>query len=158
LFSIKVPIMQHWFVLLRDVRQLYPVYVVVQLGLEFWFEWLVISNYEYVLDEHWTLLALTASTMLFAHWLYSIAAGLDILLDILLAVDKEDIDWPGSYEFSHDLTIGSRDFSHDLAIPRKRGSKTDMDSGDLGKRVPAMIREESETMEEQDSFSCLDSV
>jgi hypothetical protein len=96
--------------------------------------------------------------MLFAHWLHLIAAGLDILLDILLAVDKEDNDWPGSYEFSHDLTIGSRDFSHDLAIPRKRGSKTDMDSGDLGKRVPAMIREESETMEEQDSFSCLDSV
>jgi hypothetical protein len=149
--------MQHWFVLLADVRQLYPVYVVVQLGLEFWFEWLVISNYEFVLDAHWTL-ALTASTMLFAHWLYLIAAGLDILLDILLAVDKEDNDWPGSYEFSHDLTIGSRDFSHDLAIPRKRGSKTDMDSGDLGKRVPAMIREESETMEEQDSFSCLDSV
>jgi hypothetical protein len=129
--------MQHWFVLLRDVRQLYPVYVVVQLGLEFWFEWLVISNYEYVLDEHWTL-ALTASTMIFAHWMYFIASGLNILLAMRLAVDKEDTDCTGSVELAHGLTISI-----------KGGDKTDMDSGgvigDLGKIGHAMIREETES-------------
>jgi hypothetical protein len=129
--------MQHWFVLLGDVRQLYPVYVVVQLGLEFWFEWLVISNYEYVLDEHWTL-ALTASTMIFAHWMYFIASGLNILLAMRLAVDKEDTDCTGSVELAHGLTISI-----------KGGDKTDMDSGgvigDLGKIGHAMIREETES-------------
>jgi hypothetical protein len=139
--------MQHWFVLLGDVMQLYPVYVVVQLGLEFWFEWLVISNYEYVLDEHWTL-ALTASTMLFAHWLYFIAAG----LNIMLATDNADANCSDSAELAHGLTI-----------PIKRGGRTDMDSGgvigDLGKIGHAMIREETEATEEtEETHSSVDNV
>jgi hypothetical protein len=141
--------MQHWFVLLRDVRQLYPVYVVVQLGLEFWFEWLVISNYEYVLDEHWTL-ALTASTMIFAHWMYFIASGLNILLAMRLAVDKEDTDCTGSVELAHGLTISI-----------KGGDKTDMDSGgvigDLGKIGHAMIREETKETEATEATEETDS-
>jgi hypothetical protein len=148
--------MQHWLVLLGDVRQLYVIYVVVQLGLEFWFEWLVISNYESLLDTHWTV-ALAAATMLFSHWLYLAAAG----LDILLAADKDDTDCTGSVELAHGLKI-----------PIKRGGRADMDSGgvigDLGKIGHAMIREETketeateateETEETEETDSSVDNV
>jgi hypothetical protein len=142
--------MQHWFVLLGDVKHLYGFYVVVLLGLEFWFHWLVISNYESSLNTHWTL-SLTAATMLFSHWLYLAAAG----LDILLAADNADTDCSGNAEIAHGLTI-----------PVKRGGRADIDSGgvigDLGKIDHAMIREETDdteaTKETEETDSSVDNV
>ena len=40
-----VLIMQHWFVLVKYANV--PVYAVIELALEFWFEWIVISEFQY---------------------------------------------------------------------------------------------------------------
>jgi hypothetical protein len=58
-------LMQHWFALVKYVS--YPVYaVVLMLILEFWFEWTVLSDYQFVLANHWTA-ALGVGTMVLAH-------------------------------------------------------------------------------------------
>lgn len=73
---ILILLMQHWFVLFRYVNN--NVYIVLELILEFWFEWIVISDYQYIAALHWTA-SLSAATMLVAHWEYLLAAALDVL-------------------------------------------------------------------------------
>jgi len=70
---------QHWFVLLKYVNK--PAYIIVQLLLEIWFEWTVISNFEYYILEHWTVY-LCAAVMLVAHWEYILSAGLSLIRDV----------------------------------------------------------------------------
>jgi hypothetical protein len=71
-----VLVMQHWFVLLRHVNHLG--YIFIELFFEAWFEWLVITSLQHYIADHWTV-ALTAATMLVAHWQYLLAAGLDLV-------------------------------------------------------------------------------
>jgi hypothetical protein len=71
-------LMQHWFALVKYVS--YPVYVVLMLFLEFWFQWIVLSDYQFILANHWTA-ALGAGTMLLAHWMFLLAAALELVLD-----------------------------------------------------------------------------
>jgi len=74
---ILVLVVQHWVVLLKYVNQ--RLYILVELVLEVWFEWSVLSQFETFVDEfHW-IIPVAAGGMLFAHWLYMIAAGLGIL-------------------------------------------------------------------------------
>ena len=67
---------QHWFVLVKYVSK--GTYIVLELLLEIMFEWVIISNFEYFVSQHWTLY-LSASVMLFAHWQYLLAAGLSLI-------------------------------------------------------------------------------
>ena len=67
---------QHLFVMLRYFNK--KVYIVIETVLEAWFEWSVLSNYESFLNNHWTV-ALAASVMLFAHWLYFAAGMLSLV-------------------------------------------------------------------------------
>lgn len=70
-----VLVMQHWFVLLRYVNKW--VYSILELLLEVWFEWVVISDFEYIRSLHWTA-AQAAAVMLTAHWLYLLAAVIEL--------------------------------------------------------------------------------
>ena len=78
-------VLQHSFVFLGDVYE--PAYIALQLGLEIWFEWVVLSDFQYLISNHWTT-AFAASTMLLAHWLYVIAAGMNLLLRQACFVSK----------------------------------------------------------------------
>jgi len=64
-------VMQHWFVLLRYGNKV--LYTVIELSLEVFFEWTVLSEFEYLMAMHWCV-PMAASTMLVAHWLYLVAA------------------------------------------------------------------------------------
>lgn len=66
-------VMQHWFVLLKYVNKW--AYAAVMLVLEAWFEWMVFSYIEIMHRYHWTG-GLIGSTMIFAHWMYLLAAGI----------------------------------------------------------------------------------
>ena len=79
---IIVLVIQHWFVLLKYVDE--KAYFAIELILEVWFEWSIISQYEtYVYTQHWTA-PLAAGVMLISHWMYLLAAG------IRLVVDRDD--------------------------------------------------------------------
>lgn len=73
---ILILLMQHWFVLLRYVNRI--LYTILVLTLEVVFQWVVISNFQYLISLHWTA-ALSGSTMYAAHWIYLIAAGIDMI-------------------------------------------------------------------------------
>jgi hypothetical protein len=70
-------LMQHWFALLKYVS--FPVYVGMQLFLEFWFEWTLLSGYQFIIANHWTA-ALAFGTMLVAHWMIFLAGALELAL------------------------------------------------------------------------------
>ena len=72
-----IMIIQHWVVLLKYVNKW--AYAAVELALEAWFEWTVISDFYFIRESNWTA-ALAAGVMLFAHWLYLIAGGLDLVV------------------------------------------------------------------------------
>jgi hypothetical protein len=74
--TIQFLVMQHWFVLVKYAY--FPLYVVLELTLEVFFEWAVLSNLQYLNSNHWTV-AMAASSMLMAHWIFLLTAGLDLL-------------------------------------------------------------------------------
>eukprot|EP00984_Skeletonema_dohrnii_P025530 scaffold14713_cov135-Skeletonema_dohrnii-CCMP3373.AAC.1 len=77
--EVVIPVLvQHWFVLLR-YRYRY-VYVVVEILLELWFEWTVLSSLEVVHKKHWVS-GIVATSMLVSHWLYFIAGGLGLYFE-----------------------------------------------------------------------------
>lgn len=69
-------IAQHWFVLLKYTNV--GVYLLLELILEFWFEWTVISQFQYHRSIHWVASWVSAS-MLVAHWLFFLAASCRVL-------------------------------------------------------------------------------
>ncbi|CAB9502197.1 expressed unknown protein [Seminavis robusta] len=71
-----IPVMQHWFVLLRYSNP--NIYTIVEMALEVYFEWTVLSEFEYLHAMHWAV-PMAASTMLFAHWLYLLAAFIEMV-------------------------------------------------------------------------------
>eukprot|EP00978_Attheya_sp_CCMP212_P006494 scaffold14911_cov54-Attheya_sp.AAC.4 len=50
----------------------------IELSLEAWFEWIVLSDLQYLDSLHWTC-SFGALGMLTAHWIYLIAAGIDLI-------------------------------------------------------------------------------
>jgi hypothetical protein len=70
-------VVQHWFVLLSYVNKW--AYMVVELVLEAWFEWTVISDFWYLYEAHWTG-ALGTGIFLFAHWLYLAGAAAELFV------------------------------------------------------------------------------
>ena len=62
---------QHLFVLCRHANK--NIYILIEIVLEAWFEWSILSNYENIVRNHWTVV-LATSVMLFAHWM-NFAAG-----------------------------------------------------------------------------------
>lgn len=77
-----VVIMQHWFALLRIVNLWLFIFVV--LVLEFFFEWTIISEFEYLCVTHWAL-ALGAAELLLSHWFFLLAGTLDFLFPAAVA-------------------------------------------------------------------------
>ena len=71
-----VLVMQHWFVLLRYVNTW--LYAGIELLLEAYFEWNVLSDLQHIHTLHWTA-GVSASVMLSAHWMYLIAICLEML-------------------------------------------------------------------------------
>ena len=67
---------QHLFVLYRHANK--NIYILIEIVLEAWFEWSILSNYENIVRNHWTVV-LATSVMLFAHWMYFAAGGLSLL-------------------------------------------------------------------------------
>lgn len=45
-------LMQHWFVLVSHVSP--TVYIILELTLELWFEWTIISEFQHLASNHWT--------------------------------------------------------------------------------------------------------
>lgn len=77
--EVVIPVLvQHWFVLLRYRYR--HVYMAVEILLEVWFEWTVLSLLEEVHKEHWVA-GIVAASMLVSHWMYFIAGGLGVYLD-----------------------------------------------------------------------------
>ena len=68
--SILILCIQHLFPLLRYSYKY--LYIIIELALEAWFEWSVVSNFEHFLNNHWTV-ALSASVLLISHWLYMLS-------------------------------------------------------------------------------------
>lgn len=87
--SSLVLVMQHWFVLLRYVNKF--IYSALELTLEVWFEWVIISDLQHIRSLHWTA-SLAACGMLTAHWLYVVAAVIDLVLPPKLEIDMRSID------------------------------------------------------------------
>jgi len=87
-----VPIMQHWFVLVKYSQP--TVYLVLELLLEAWFEWEVITN----IGEFHSPLGVVvtrmgrscALTMLLAHWLYLTAATIRLVRGCRAGLSLED--------------------------------------------------------------------
>ena len=69
-------VMQHWCVLLSYINK--PLYLAIELVLEYFFEWGIFSDFQQIYHLHWTA-ALGAGVMIFAHWLFVAAAILDTL-------------------------------------------------------------------------------
>mmetsp|Transcript_9065 Transcript_9065/g.8660 ORF Transcript_9065/g.8660 Transcript_9065/m.8660 type:complete len:192 (+) Transcript_9065:2689-3264(+) len=69
-------VMQHWASLIKYVS--IPAYSTIELVLEYYFEWTVLSDWAQLYRIHWTA-ALGASVMLFAHWLYLFASLFSML-------------------------------------------------------------------------------
>jgi len=78
--EVVVPLLvQHWFVLLR-YRYRYA-YIVVEMVLEVWFEWTILSLLEMLHKDHWVA-GVIAIVMLFAHWLYFISGVLSFCTNV----------------------------------------------------------------------------
>ena len=78
--QVSIPVlMQHWFVLMRYSDNQFA-YCVIEILLEIWFEWNAITTLEEVHQIHWTG-GIIAGSMLFAHWIYFIAGGIDLIVD-----------------------------------------------------------------------------
>eukprot|EP00977_Amphora_coffeiformis_P003522 scaffold674_cov130-Amphora_coffeaeformis.AAC.1 len=72
-----IVVMQHWFVNVRYVSQ--SIYITIELVLEFFFQWTILSNFEHFSSNHWTA-ALVGATMLVTHWFFFIAGGIELVL------------------------------------------------------------------------------
>lgn len=70
---ILVLCIQHWFVLLKHFHE--NLYITIEFVLEIWFEWTVLSNFEFYHSNHWTS-EVAAIGMLVAHWLWLVAGGI----------------------------------------------------------------------------------
>jgi hypothetical protein len=73
---VLIALMQHWFVLLRYVNK--TLYMAIELVLEVWFEWSIFSNFHENATNHW-IFALGSSVMIAAHWMYLLAAFLELI-------------------------------------------------------------------------------
>jgi hypothetical protein len=73
---VLIAVMQHWFVLLRYVNK--KLYMAIELVLEVWFEWSIFSNFHENATNHW-LFALGSSVLIAAHWMYLLAAFLELI-------------------------------------------------------------------------------
>jgi len=83
--SALILVMQHWFVLLSSMSRFW--YAVIELALELWFEWTVISDFWHLYDLQWTA-ALGSAVFLLAHWLFLFAAFLELFVKNDLASDE----------------------------------------------------------------------
>jgi len=78
--QVSIPVlMQHWFVLMRYSDNQFA-YCVIEILLEIWFEWNAFTTLEEVHQIHWTG-GIIAGLMLFAHWIYFIAGGINLIVD-----------------------------------------------------------------------------
>ena len=77
-------IAQHWFVLVHHVSP--TLYIILELTLEVWFQWTIISEFEYLATNHWTA-SLAAGVMFTSHYQYLLAAAIDILLKLTAQED-----------------------------------------------------------------------
>jgi hypothetical protein len=73
---VLIALMQHWFALLRYVNK--PLYMAIELILEVWFEWNVFSHFHENATNHW-MFALVSSVLIAAHWMYLLAAFLELI-------------------------------------------------------------------------------
>ena len=71
--------MQHWFVLMRYSSNKLA-FCVIEILLEIWFEWNAITTLEEVHQVHWTG-GIIGGSMLFAHWIYFTAGGINLIVD-----------------------------------------------------------------------------
>ena len=72
-------LMQHWFVLMRYSGNQFA-YCVIEILLEIWFEWSVITALEQVHQDHW-IGGIVGGSILFAHWAYFTAEGISLIVD-----------------------------------------------------------------------------
>ena len=67
----------------------------IELALQVWFEWVLLSDLQYLDSLHWTL-SFAALGMLTAHWLYLIVLVIELIIPDLdadfVANDEEDGD------------------------------------------------------------------
>jgi uncharacterized protein YjeT (DUF2065 family) len=88
---ILIPMMQHWFFFLRYVHK--NTYIVVELSLEVWYEWITLSNLEGLFANHWTA-ALFGGTFLVAHWFFLGAAAIEIFVEKIRMKENKKVDEP----------------------------------------------------------------
>lgn len=76
--SCLILVVQHWFIMLKYVNEM--AYATIELILEAWFEWTVLSDFYHIRSLHWTA-TLGTGIFLLAHWLYLIAGFLFLFAD-----------------------------------------------------------------------------
>ncbi|CAB9497867.1 expressed unknown protein [Seminavis robusta] len=96
--------MQHWFTLLSPIH--FASYVAVQILLEVAFEWVIFSELEYLAGNHWVA-ALSACTMVVAHWQYFLAGAIALTDRAPEDVEPHAVD-PLSKSFLLSLTQDQR--------------------------------------------------
>ena len=101
-----VLVAQHWWIWIRYHDE--TVYTVLELALEVMFEWEVIAALEYYCPRYGydRLARPAAMTMLFAHWLFLLASGCEILAPKKKAPDlrgtlQRQETWGASGKFSN---------------------------------------------------------
>jgi uncharacterized protein YjeT (DUF2065 family) len=93
--AILIAMMQHWFFFLRYIHK--NTYIAVELILEFWFEWITVSNLEGLFAYHWSA-ALFGGTFLVAHWLFLGAAAVETFAETLHMRRSKKTDEPADIE------------------------------------------------------------
>jgi uncharacterized protein YjeT (DUF2065 family) len=110
--------MQHWFVLVKYMN--FWAYAALEIVLEIWFEWVLLSEFQYLHSVHWTLLV-AGLGMLVAHWIYLAAAT----LELLALQSGRDWDTPKKDEmFLDDITTAVEATSQAVVSNLKKGEGT----------------------------------
>eukprot|EP00549_Striatella_unipunctata_P025994 CAMPEP_0118720086 /NCGR_PEP_ID=MMETSP0800-20121206/29900_1 /TAXON_ID=210618 ORGANISM="Striatella unipunctata, Strain CCMP2910" /NCGR_SAMPLE_ID=MMETSP0800 /ASSEMBLY_ACC=CAM_ASM_000638 /LENGTH=81 /DNA_ID=CAMNT_0006627657 /DNA_START=424 /DNA_END=669 /DNA_ORIENTATION=+ len=56
-----------------------PAYCIIELVLDVWFQWTILSAHQYLVSLHWVA-AFASVGMLVSHWIYLVAAGLELFV------------------------------------------------------------------------------
>mmetsp|Transcript_20210 Transcript_20210/g.48202 ORF Transcript_20210/g.48202 Transcript_20210/m.48202 type:complete len:372 (+) Transcript_20210:1634-2749(+) len=112
LHACLILIMQHWVVLLSYVSK--PLYTAIELVLEYYFEWVVFSEFQEIFHIHW-IAAVGSGCMVFAHWMYIIAASLELFDSGTPDEGKTNVHVRGQSEMSNSMKAAASQVRRDLS-------------------------------------------
>lgn len=136
-------VMQHWFVIVKYINEW--AYMLIELTLEIFFQWILLSQFENFVSNHWTA-SLIGAAMLVAHWLFLIAGGIELLL--------QSLHWDNKEASGCECTVLLYDPSTKTCSTRETGSSNQLYDAEAAPLVVDEMKEIPSTrehLEESDS-------